>query len=46
MNNIKGGLGEFRMTIHVKRADTGKTETHELIGKVIEDGTDTLDNCA
>lgn len=37
MNNIKGGLGEFLMTIHVKRADTGKTETHELIGRIIAD---------
>lgn len=46
MPDIKGGLGEFRMTIHVKRAATGEVETHELIGKVIEDGTDALDNGA
>lgn len=46
MPSIGGGLGEFRMTIEVKRAATGKVETYDLIGKVIDDDTGTLDDCA
>jgi len=46
MASLSGGLGEFRMTIEVKRAATGKVETYDLVGKVIEDGTDALDNGA
>lgn len=31
-NELKGQPGELRMTIEIKRAATGKTETVELIG--------------
>jgi hypothetical protein len=37
MNELQGQIGEVRMTIHIKRAATGETETHELIGKVIDE---------
>lgn len=43
---LSGGLGEFQFTVHIKRAATGEIETHELIGKVIDDGTDALDDRA
>ena len=33
MNSLTGQPGELRMTIQIKRAATGETETHELIGK-------------
>lgn len=46
MPDITGGLGEFCMTIEVTRKDTGKVETFDLIGKAIEDGTDTLNDGA
>lgn len=46
MVELSGGLGEFRMTIEVKRAETGKTETFDLIGKVVNDDTSALDNGA
>ena len=36
-NNLKGGLGELRFTVQVTRKETGETETHELIGKPIEE---------
>lgn len=35
MIELSGTPGELRMTIEIKRAATGETETHELIGKVI-----------
>lgn len=31
-SNLQGEPGELRMTIEIKRAATGKTETVELIG--------------
>jgi hypothetical protein len=37
MSNLNGSPGELRFTIEVKRKATGKTETHELIGKIIPD---------
>lgn len=42
MPELSGGLGEIRFTIEVKRAATGEIETHELIGKVVTDGSDPL----
>ena len=35
MAELKGGGGEVRMTIHIKRKATGKVETHELVGRVM-----------
>lgn len=34
MAELKGKPGELRFTIEVKRKDTGKTETFEMIGKI------------
>ncbi len=36
-NALKGGLGELHFTVQVTRKATGETETHELIGKPLED---------
>jgi hypothetical protein len=56
--NIGGNGGELRMVVQIKRAATGETETHELVGKVTDeqaeqlglkekdDGNDALDNGA
>jgi hypothetical protein len=43
MADLKGAPGELRFTIHITRKATGKTETHELIGKVNDDGGNALD---
>ena len=32
MSELSGQVGELRMTIEIKRAATGETETVELIG--------------
>lgn len=32
--NIGGNGGELRMVVQIKRAATGETETHELIGRI------------
>lgn len=37
MPDLKGGLGELRFTIEVKRKDTGKVETYDMIGKVVSE---------
>lgn len=34
MSNLSGGGGVLNMTIQVKRAATGETETHELVGTI------------
>lgn len=36
-NEIKGGMGEVRATVHIKRAKTGIVETHEMVGTVNEE---------
>lgn len=52
MAEFAAQLGEVRMTIEVKRAETGKIETFNLIGKVMADekesdhGTDAFDHSA
>ena len=56
MNDLQGQVGEVRMTIHIKRAATGETETHELIGKISAQdeqdtqesdlGSDAFDSCS
>lgn len=35
--NLQGKIGEVRMTVHITRAATGKTETVELVGHVLAD---------
>lgn len=40
MAEITGQAGEIRFAIEIKRAATGEVETHELIGKVMTDGSD------
>lgn len=45
--NIGGQLGELRLTVEIKRAETGKVETYELIGHLENnDGSDSLDSGA
>lgn len=34
---LAGDLGELRFTLEITRKETGKTETVELVGKVIKD---------
>jgi hypothetical protein len=36
-SNLSGGGGELRFVVQIKRADTGKTETHELVGKITDE---------
>lgn len=51
--NLQGQEGELRFTIEIKRAETGETETVELVGKIgdsvneskeLENGCNTLDS--
>ena len=51
MSNLMGQVGEVTFTVEIKRKDTGKIDTFNLIGKVtneqlkeIQDGSHTLDN--
>jgi hypothetical protein len=46
MQELQGPPAELRLTVNVKRAATGQTETHELVGHVIhepesQNGSDT-----
>lgn len=34
MANLSGSVGELRFTVEIKRAETGETDTVELIGKI------------
>lgn len=42
MSDLNGVVGEVRMTIEIKRAATGETETVELVGFVDEKQRDAL----
>jgi hypothetical protein len=44
MAQLQGKPGELRFTVEIKRAATGKVETFEMIGRVQEDGGDSLDS--
>ena len=35
MNELKGGEGELRMTIEIKRKATGKVETYNIVGQPV-----------
>lgn len=37
MANLMAPLGELKLTLQIKRADTGKVETVEMVGKVTDD---------
>ena len=39
---LKGQPSEIRLTLEITRAATGKTETVELVGRVQDNGSDTL----
>ena len=43
MSDLRGQIGELRMTIEIKRVATGKIEKYDLIGKVNGYGGDALD---
>lgn len=43
MPELEGQPGELCLTVEIVRAATGKTETFELTGKVIDDGGNALD---
>jgi hypothetical protein len=40
VSDLNGQPGEVRLTIEIKRAATGETETHELIGRLIPEEDD------
>lgn len=42
MAELSGGGGELRFTVHIKRAATGETETHEMVGKVTAEQAEEL----
>lgn len=44
MINLNGQMGEVRLTVEVKRANTGKVEQYELIGYLDEDKLKELQN--
>lgn len=44
MADLSGQPGELRFTIEIKRAATGETETHELVGQIIPDEDDTIED--
>ena len=37
MASLLGQTGELRFTVEVKRKETGKVETFDLVGKITED---------
>lgn len=37
MAELCGQIGEVRMTVHITRKETGKVETVELVGTVIDE---------
>lgn len=34
MSDLKGQDGELHFTVEIKRAETGETDTYQLIGKI------------
>jgi hypothetical protein len=37
MSNLVGGVGEIRLTVEIKRKDTGKVETYDLVGTITDE---------
>lgn len=44
MINLNGQMGEVRLTVEVKRANTGKVEQYELVGYLDEDKLKEIQN--
>jgi len=42
MTNLVGQEAEVEFTIEVKRAETGKVETYQVIGRIADNGSNTL----
>ena len=42
MIELGGKGGELRMVVQIKRAATGETETHELVGKITAEQAEQL----
>lgn len=39
MADLQGALGELRMTVHITRKETGKTETVELVSAITDEAS-------
>ena len=37
MSNLTGSVGEIRLTVEIKRKDTGKVETYDLVGTITDE---------
>ena len=44
MPELSGQIGELRLTVEIKRKDTGKVEQYELVGFMDEDKLKELQN--
>ena len=42
MSDLQGQTGEVRFTLTVKRAETGKEETFDMVGKITHDEAEQL----
>jgi hypothetical protein len=42
MSDLQAQAGELKFTIEIKRAATGETETHELVGHLTPEQADEL----
>ena len=45
MAELQGQIGEVRMTLEITRAATGQTEIVEVIGKVLVDDEEDVEQC-
>ncbi len=44
MNELKGAVGELRFTVEIKRKDTGKVDTFEMVGVIDAEKLKELEN--
>lgn len=44
MAELNGQVGELRFTVEIKRKDTGKIDTYELVGVIDEQKLKELEN--
>jgi hypothetical protein len=44
MINLTGQPGELRFTLEITRKDTGKVETVEMVGKIVDELTQEAEN--
>lgn len=40
MNDLGGQPGELRFTVSIKRKETGKVETYDVVGKIGEESVE------